>query len=351
VLQCTDGECILDRTIEHQEAERMPGSRLTHHDRQQIASGLTDGLGYAEIARQLGRPTSTITREVARNGSPDRYRADQAHQATAGRARRRKPAPPPDLPAALGAYGRDPEAVRGFVEQFATLMAQTGLSRMAARVLVCLFTTDAGALTAADLVQQLQVSPASISKAVGYLEELELVRRERDPRRRRERYVVDDDVWLRAWTASARKNATWADAAQQGAEVLGATTPAGARLAGMGQFFARLSNDMAGGPTEAAIDDIAALDDMLTALAALIHASTPLTVDQLATALGWPPDRVTSALHDAERRPDITDPVVLQHAEFGAYTVIARPDRLTTTQRKALASTSATGTSRSVSGG
>jgi hypothetical protein len=50
---------------------------------------------------------------------------------------------------------------------------------------------------------------------------------------------------------------------------------------------------------------------MLTALAALIHASTPLTVDQLATALGWPPDRVTSALHDAERRPDITDPVAL----------------------------------------
>jgi DNA-binding transcriptional ArsR family regulator len=308
----------------------MPGGRLTHHDRQQIASGLADGLGYAEIARQLGRPTSTISREVARNGRPDGYRADQAHQATGQRARRRKPAPPPELPAALGAYGRDPEAVRGFVEQFAALMAQTGLSRMAARVLVCLVTTDAGALTAADLVQQLRVSPASVSKAVGYLEELELVRRERDPRRRRERYVVDDDVWLRAWTASAGKNATWADAAQQGAEVLGATTPAGARLAGMGQFFARLSEDMAGGPTEAA------LDDLLTLLAALVHASTPLTVDQLATALGWPPDRVTSALYDAERRPDISDPVVLQHAEFGAYTVTARSDRLTTTQRKAL---------------
>jgi hypothetical protein len=27
---------------------------------------------------------------------------------------------------------------------------------------------------------------------------------------------------------------------------------------------------------------------------------------------------------------------VLQHAEFGAYTVTARPDRLTTTQRKTL---------------
>ncbi|MGO4428265.1 MarR family transcriptional regulator, partial [Streptomyces sp. MCAF7] len=28
----------------------MPGGRLTHGDRQDIASGLAEGLGYAEIA-------------------------------------------------------------------------------------------------------------------------------------------------------------------------------------------------------------------------------------------------------------------------------------------------------------
>jgi hypothetical protein len=113
----------------------------------------------------------------------------------------------------------------------------------------------------------------------------------------------------------------------------------------MGQFFARLSEDMADGPTEAA------LDDMLTVLAALAHASAPLTVEQLATALGWPTGRVTSALHDAERRPDITDPLALQHADPGAYTVTARPDRLTTAQRTALAGTPSRGTSMSVSRG
>ncbi|MFC7641200.1 helix-turn-helix domain-containing protein [Streptosporangium lutulentum] len=43
---------------------------MTQQDRQRIAAGLTDGLSYAEIARRLDRPTSTITREITRNGGP-----------------------------------------------------------------------------------------------------------------------------------------------------------------------------------------------------------------------------------------------------------------------------------------
>ena len=43
----------------------MPGGRLTQEDRRHIAAGLAEGLGYAEIARRLGRPTSTVSREVA----------------------------------------------------------------------------------------------------------------------------------------------------------------------------------------------------------------------------------------------------------------------------------------------
>jgi predicted transcriptional regulator len=309
----------------------MPGGRLTHQDRERIASDLTEGLGYAEIARRLGRPTSTVSREVARNGGPDGYQAHQAHQATTGRrARRRKPALSHQPPAAAGAYGRDPEAVRGFMEQFSALLVQTGLPRMAARVLTCLVTTDSGTLSATELVQQLRVSPASVSKAIGYLEPLGVVRRERDPQRRRERYIIDDDVWLRTWMASARKNAMWADAAQQGTEIFDASTPVGARLRHMGLFFARLSADMAAGPTAATVED------MLTVLAALVHANTPRSVDQLVTALSWPPDRVTRALRDAEQHPDIADPVALKHAGPDTYTITAKPDRLTPTQRETL---------------
>lgn len=72
----------------------MPGGRLTQPERQQIALGLADGLTYAEIARRLDRPTSTVTREVMRNGGPTTYRADQAHRATERRAHRRVPAAP-----------------------------------------------------------------------------------------------------------------------------------------------------------------------------------------------------------------------------------------------------------------
>jgi Helix-turn-helix domain/MarR family len=319
------------KTIDQQEVGRMPGGRLTALDRQRVASGLVEGLGYAEIARQLGRPTSTISREVARNGGPDRYQADRAHEATRRRARRRKSAPSSVLPTAAEAYGRDPATVRGFMEQFVTLMGRTGLPRMAARVFACLVTTDSGALTAAELVQRLRVSPASVSKAIGYLEGLDLVRRERDPWRRRERYVIDDDLWLRTWMTDAQRHAAWADTAQQGATIFGAATPAGARLDHMAQFFAQLANDMAGGPITAA-----AADDVLTVLAALVYASAPLTVDQLAAALGWPPDRAAGALRDAEQHSDIANPIALQHPESGTYTITARHDRLSTTQRQAL---------------
>jgi hypothetical protein len=158
---------------------------------------------------------------------------------------------------------------------------------------------------------------------------LDLVRRERDSRGRRERYLIDDDLWLRTWMTDAQRHVTWADTAEQGAEIFGAATPAGARLELMGQFFAQLAHEMAGGP-------ISAGEDVLTVLAALIYAGSPLTVGQLAAALGWPSDRVASALSEAEQRPEIADPVALQRAESGTYTLTARLDRLSAPQRQAL---------------
>ncbi|MGW6021335.1 helix-turn-helix domain-containing protein [Streptomyces sp. NPDC055214] len=266
----------------------MPGGRLTHQDRRDIGAGLAEGLGYAEIARRIDRPTSTVSREVARNGGPRGYRVDHAHLATERRARRRKRIPRRDPAAPPDAYGRDPDAVRDFAEHLAALMVRTGVPRMAARVLARLITDDSGSLTAADLVQRLRVSPASVSLAVRYLEGLEVIRREQEPGQRRRRYVIDDDVWLRAWTTSAQKHAMWAETAQRGVELLDAATPAGARLAHMSQFFATLSDDMSGGS--------GVVEDALTVLAAQRHAGTALPVAQLATALGWPQDRVTEAL-------------------------------------------------------
>ncbi|MFJ3724289.1 helix-turn-helix domain-containing protein [Streptomyces sp. NPDC090045] len=222
----------------------MPGGRLTQQERQQIAVGLADDLAYAEIARRLDRPTSTITREVMRNGGPAAYRAELAHRATERRAHRRRQPAPRGAQAPEQAHGRDAEAVREYEETFTTLFVQQGLPTMTARVLASLYTTDAGSLTAAELVQRLQVSPASISKAVAFLESQGLIRRERDERRR-ERYVVDDDVMYQSTIAGARANALLAETARQGVTILGHGTPAAARLENIARFVDFVSESIA----------------------------------------------------------------------------------------------------------
>ena len=220
----------------------VPGGRLTQQERQQIALGLADDLAYAEIARRLDRPTSTVTREVDRNGGPTAYRAEMAHRATQARAHRRKHTPPA-RPGASGP-GRDDEAVREYEETFTTLMMQQGLPRMTARVLTCLFIADTGSLTAAELAAHLQVSPASVSKAVTFLEEQGLIRRERDERRRRERYVVDEDVWYQSTIAGAHGIAQVARTARDGVTVLGRNSPAAARLENIARFSDFISESM-----------------------------------------------------------------------------------------------------------
>jgi DNA-binding transcriptional regulator GbsR (MarR family) len=222
----------------------MPGGRLTQQERQQIVLGLADGLAYAEIARRLDRPTSTVTREVMRNGGPAAYRADIAHRATEQRAHRRRQvvARGPQTPSP--AYGRDAEAVREYEEMFTTVLMRSGLPKMTARVLVCLYTTDAGSLTASELARRLEVSPASISKSVAFLENQGLVRRERDERRR-ERYVVDDDVWYQAMMATVRANAELVEACRQGVSLLGPATPAAARLENIARFVDFISESIA----------------------------------------------------------------------------------------------------------
>jgi len=64
---------------------------LSVGDREEISRGLAAGRAYAAIARQLQRPTSTITREVHRHGGPQRYRSGRADRRAWVGARRPKP--------------------------------------------------------------------------------------------------------------------------------------------------------------------------------------------------------------------------------------------------------------------
>jgi hypothetical protein len=298
----------------------VPGSRLTAEERSRIEGWLREGLGYAEIGRRLGRPTSTVSREVMRNGVPGDYRAEDAARAAGDRGRKRRPrtAPEPDVDA----------QARSFVEEFAALLAATGLPRMTARVFVCLLTAEGEGLTAADLVRLLRVSPASVSKSVAALEAMDLVARSPVAGSRRERYFVAEDVWARAWQADTGAHGRVAAAAERGVAVFGADTPAGARLAATGAFFAKLSDQMGTGA-------LAVVDDALTMVAALVHAARPLPLDALAGALGWPADRTRAALEAVGRHPDIADPLALT-TDANGHALAARPDRLSREQREAL---------------
>ena len=64
--------------------------QLTVAEREEISRGLRAGDSFRVIARRLGRAPSTISREVAANGSRQRYRAWRGERRAAEKARRRK---------------------------------------------------------------------------------------------------------------------------------------------------------------------------------------------------------------------------------------------------------------------
>jgi DNA-binding transcriptional regulator GbsR (MarR family) len=141
---------------------------------------------------------------------------------------------------------RDPDEVSRFVEHFAAQLVEAGLPRMPARVFAALLASDTGALTSAELGEQLRISPAAVSGAVRYLAQVHMLSREREPGSRRERYRVHSDQWYEALTNREAVIKRWEDALRDGVASLGAETPAGRRLAETLAFFEFLENDVAG---------------------------------------------------------------------------------------------------------
>jgi DNA-binding transcriptional ArsR family regulator len=108
---------------------------------------------------------------------------------------------------------------------------------------VDLLLSEEGRRTAAELTRRLKVSPASVSVAVNFLVQNGYVRRERDPQRRRDIYVVDDAAWYHSVVISSQQVLEAARAAMAAAETFGADGPVGQRLARLGAFLERVSLD------------------------------------------------------------------------------------------------------------
>ena len=136
-----------------------------------------------------------------------------------------------------GAAGA-PLAVQRFVERFALVMAESGFPRMPARVFVALLTADDGKRTAAELAELLHISRAAVSGAVQFLVRVGFIARERDPGERVDHYRVLDDLWVENMVRKDAALASWERSLAEGVDVLGASTPAGKRLAETRLFFA-----------------------------------------------------------------------------------------------------------------
>ncbi|OLE20069.1 MAG: hypothetical protein AUG49_26145 [Catenulispora sp. 13_1_20CM_3_70_7] len=140
---------------------------------------------------------------------------------------------------------RDEEGARRFVGQMAMLFAEWGFPKMSARLLVALMTAEEPGLTAGQLSERLQASPAAISGAVRYLIHIGLVVRESVPGSRSALYLLPDDAWHRVTTVKQGLFDQVIAFADKGIEPLGGLeTRAGARVAEMRDFFLFAQQEM-----------------------------------------------------------------------------------------------------------
>lgn len=115
---------------------------------------------------------------------------------------------------------------------------------MPSRVFAALLAEDSGKLTAAELSERLRASPAAVSGGVRYLIGVGMVRREGEPGSRRHHYRVPGNVWDEVLRQEDRMMLRWTAALREGIALLGADTPAGARMADSVDFFEFVSAEL-----------------------------------------------------------------------------------------------------------
>src|SRR6185437_48751 len=101
---------------------------------------------------------------------------------------------------------------REFIERFALDLTESGMPRMPSRVFACVLAEDRGWLTAGEIADRLQVSPAAVSGALRYHYGLS-----------------EDDPWYTAIADRSALLARWERTVGDGADLLG-DRPAGHRL-------------------------------------------------------------------------------------------------------------------------
>lgn len=132
---------------------------------------------------------------------------------------------------------QDEAALAEVMEHSAAVLTAAGFPKMPARVLMALTVTETPGLTAAELAERLDVSPAAISGAVRYLQTLGIIRRLSQTGSRRDRYEIPSD-WYALMVRNSPIYGVLADQAEAGLAAVGdPDSPATERLRDMAGFY------------------------------------------------------------------------------------------------------------------
>jgi DNA-binding transcriptional regulator GbsR (MarR family) len=153
----------------------------------------------------------------------------------------------PSRPTAVArASGVGPRESHAVVERLGAALSTAGFPPMPSRVFAALLVDDDGRMTAAELTEELSVSPAAVSGAVRYLTHVGLLRRERERGGRRDVFVVLDDAFHGALTNTDQVYAGMIEALADGVDHLGAGSTAGRRLQLSREFLEFVTDEMSG---------------------------------------------------------------------------------------------------------
>ena len=126
----------------------------------------------------------------------------------------------------------------------ASALHQAGLARVPSLVFSQLLVDDDGRMTSAELAEALHVSPASVSGAVRYLEQIGMMRRERERGSRRDVYVVEEEAWHAALMRRDQVYGPMIAALSAGLDSVPADTPAHQRMLVTREFFAFINEEL-----------------------------------------------------------------------------------------------------------
>lgn len=129
---------------------------------------------------------------------------------------------------------------REFSDELAALLDAAGFPRMPARTLMALLTSPTGELTADQISDVLDVSPAAVSGAIRYLQSVQVLRVGSLPGTRRRKYALAPN-WYVATLTRLSLYGELSGLAQHRPPSIGSDTPAGRRVQEMADFYGFLN--------------------------------------------------------------------------------------------------------------